>query len=653
RQAAIPGLHRSTINNHVQQQHGAARCGGLLRHRPALQRRLRRPRRRIRPHAGTDSPRRPGVQWRDVVYDAAHGLKARVYRPSVAAGEGGKLPVLLYFHGGGYCVGAYNKPGLCDMFLQRIAADLPAVVLSVQYRLAPEHRLPAAIEDGETFLSWLSGQAALGAGADPWLAESVDFARTFVSGGSAGGNLAHHVVAQASSGQIALGPVRIAGYVLLSPFFGSVERTATESEPPAGVFLTVEMLDQLWRMALPAGATRDHPFANPFSPDSPALQRLALPPVLVVSAELDVLHSHVLSYATRLKEMGTTVELAEFKGEKHGSIDRRSPTMSGNTAPHVVEDFFGVVQLLSDGSVVRRDESVLLPEQPVPAVPGVQWRDIVYDATRGLKVRVYRPSVAADEGGKIPVLVYFHGGGYCLGSYNKPGLCDMFLQRITADLPAIVLSVQYRLAPEHRLPAAIEDGATFLSWLSRQATLGADTEPWLAESADFARTFVSGGSAGANLAHHVVAQASSGQIVLDAVRIAGYVLLSPFFGSIERTATELKPPVGVSLTVEMSDQLWRLALPAGATRDHPLTNPFGPDSPALEPLALPPVLVVASEPDVLLGHVLRYVTRLKEVGKAVELAEFKGEPHGFPVRRWGESNEELIRILKRFAHGTK
>jgi acetyl esterase/lipase len=333
--------------------------------------------------------------------------------------------------------------------------------------------------------------------------------------------------------------------------------------------------------------------------------------------------------------------------------------MSGDTAPHVVEDFFGAVQLLSDGTVVRGDEAALMPAEPFPDVPGVEWKDAVYDATRGLKVRLYRPPAAADAGDggssrKLPVLVHFHGGGYCLGSYDQLGGGHYLRRRLAADLPSLVLSVQYRLAPEHRLPAAIEDGATFLSWLRGQAVLaaagGAGAEPWLAESADFARTFLSGVSAGANLAHHLAVKAGSGQIDLALVRLAGHVLLSLFLGGVQRTATESTPPDGVSLTVAMSDQLWRMSLPVGASFDHPFANPFGPDSPDLEPVALPPVLVEAPEVDVLRDRVLLYAARLKEMGKDVELAEFEGEQHGFSVRRWGQANEELVRILKRFVH---
>uniref|UniRef100_A0ACD5TRW7 Uncharacterized protein n=1 Tax=Avena sativa TaxID=4498 RepID=A0ACD5TRW7_AVESA len=328
--------------------------------------------------------------------------------------------------------------------------------------------------------------------------------------------------------------------------------------------------------------------------------------------------------------------------------------MSGDdTAPRVVEDFFGVIQILSDGTVIRGDEAALQPKETYPDVPGVQWKDVLYHAAQGLRARVYSPASSSPAVAcKLPVLVYFHGGGYCIGSFAQLTF-HSFCLRAAAELPAVVLSVQYRLAPEHRLPAAIEDGADFLTWLRRQAELagtgGAD--PWLAESADFARTFLSGVSAGANLAHHVTVQVASGELAVSPVRVVGYVLDSAFFGSAERTAAETDPPSDVSLTVEMSDQLWHMSLPVGATRDHPVANPFGPDSPSLAPVDLPPALVVAPGSDVLRDHVHGYAARLKEMGKAVEVAEFDGEHHGFSVRQpFGEAANELLRVLRRFVY---
>ncbi|KAM0860691.1 hypothetical protein ACQ4PT_046367 [Festuca glaucescens] len=320
----------------------------------------------------------------------------------------------------------------------------------------------------------------------------------------------------------------------------------------------------------------------------------------------------------------------------------------GDTAAHVVEDFFGVVQILCDGTVVRGDEAALQPPATYPDVPGVEWKDVVYHAAHGLRARVYRPPSSLAGSAKLPVLVYFQGGGYCLGPFAQP-MFHTFCLRASAELPAVVLSVQYRLAPEHRLPAAIEDGADFLSWLRAQATGGAD--PWLAESADFARTFVSGASAGANLAHHVTVQDASGQLAVHPLRVAGYVLLSAFFGTAERTAAEVEPPADVSLTVDMSDQLWHMSLPVGASRDHPVANPFGPDSRSLTAVDLPPALVVVPGSDVLRDHVRGYAARLKDMGKTVEVVEFDGEQHGFSVLRpFGEAANEFLRVLRRFVY---
>ncbi|KAE8774530.1 hypothetical protein D1007_53054 [Hordeum vulgare] len=324
--------------------------------------------------------------------------------------------------------------------------------------------------------------------------------------------------------------------------------------------------------------------------------------------------------------------------------------MSGGTAPRVVEDFLGVVQLLSDGSVVRGDEAVLRTNEPLPDVTGVQWKDVLYHPAHGLSVRAYRPASSVAGGSKLPVLVYFHGGGYCLGSIAQPNFHSLCL-RAAAEIPAVVLSVQYRLAPEHRLPAAIDDGASFLSWLRGQAGLGAGADPWLVESADFAQIFLSGHSAGANLAHHVTVRVASGQIAVTPVRVVGYILLSAFFAGAERTATEADPPEGVSLTTAMADQLWRMSLPVGASMDHPLANPFGPESPSLAPVELPPALVVAPLSDVLRDRVLGYGARLKDMGKAVEVVQFEGEQHGFPIRQpFSETASELLRVIRRFVY---
>ncbi|PUZ68483.1 hypothetical protein GQ55_2G032400 [Panicum hallii var. hallii] len=320
--------------------------------------------------------------------------------------------------------------------------------------------------------------------------------------------------------------------------------------------------------------------------------------------------------------------------------------------PRVVEDLLGLVQLLNDGTVTRAQAPLVLPDDaPAPsadAPASVRWKDVIYDETYNLGLRVYVPSA---EGKKFPVLVYFHGGGFCVGSFARPDFHAACL-RLAAELPAVVLSADYRLAPEHRLPAALDDAESLFSWLRAQAA-ATTADPWLAESADFGRVFVSGDSAGANIAHHVAVRVGSGTLATAPARVAGCVLLYPYFGGERRTASEAACPTDVFLTLPLYDQMWRLALPAGASRDHPLANPFGPDSPAL-PAVLPPVLVVAGDRDMLVDRIRDYVAWLNSTGsKRAELAEFAGQGHGFSVfEPDGEAAGELLRVvLRRFVHG--
>ncbi|XP_062186476.1 carboxylesterase 15-like [Phragmites australis] len=326
-------------------------------------------------------------------------------------------------------------------------------------------------------------------------------------------------------------------------------------------------------------------------------------------------------------------------------------------APQVVEDCLGIVQLLSDGTVRRSADYSALPRKGgVPSGLPVQWKDVVYDATHALRLRMYRPTGGQDGatiggGKKLPVLVYFHGGGFCIASFELPNFHAGAL-RLTAELPALVLSTDYRLAPEHRLPAAHDDAEAVFSWLRAQAASAA-ADPWLAESADFDRVFVCGDSAGGNISHHIAVRHGSGQLALDPLRLAGCVMLWPYFGGEERMPSEAACPANYVMGTALFDQMWRLALPAGATRDHPAANPFGPGSVPLDTVnAFPPVLIVDPEHDALHDRVADYVARLKAAGKPLELVVFAGQGHGFFVMDpCGEASDELIRVIRRFVHG--
>ncbi|WJX43913.1 hypothetical protein P8452_30957 [Trifolium repens] len=264
------------------------------------------------------------VLWKDVVFDSAHNLHLRFYKPANATNS--KLPIFYYIHGGGFCIGSRTWPNFQN-YCFKLALQLQVVVVAPDYRLAPENRLPSAIDDGFMAVKWLQ-EEALSSEPDPWLSHVADFSRVFISGDSAGGNIAHHLAVQFGfgSGSAELKPVQVRGYVLLAPFFGGTVRTKSEAEGPNDAFLNLELTDRYWRLSIPIGENTDHPLVNPFGPHSKSLEEIDLDPILVVVGENDLLKDRVEDYARRLKNWGKKIEYVEFKGQQHGffTIDPNS-----------------------------------------------------------------------------------------------------------------------------------------------------------------------------------------------------------------------------------------------------------------------------------------------------------------------------------------
>lgn len=322
-----------------------------------------------------------------------------------------------------------------------------------------------------------------------------------------------------------------------------------------------------------------------------------------------------------------------------------SPTAT--PAPSVVEECRGVLRVFSDGSIVRSANPSF--DVPVDDDGSVLWKDVEFDPSHGLRLRLYKPvDVVATE---LPVFYYFHGGGFCIGSRTWPNFHNYCL-RLAAGLRAVVVAPDYRLGPEHRLPAAIDDGVAAVAWLRIQAE-SPDPDPFLAEAADLSRVFISGDSAGGNIVHHLAVRygGAGGAAELSPVGVRGYVLLMPFFGGEERTRSEAECPAEAFLNRELNDRYWRLSLPEreGLGRDHPVANPFGPRSAGLEAVGLAPMLVVVGGRDLLRDRAAEYAARLKGWGKPVEVKEFEGMQHGFfTINSWGAEAGELMGVIRRF-----
>jgi acetyl esterase len=233
----------------------------------------------------------------DVLVDGAAGrLAARHYVPT---GAPAPSPLIVFFHGGGFVQGDLDSH---DVPIRLLAKHAGAQVLSVDYRRAPEHPFPAAVEDAQAALRWATEHAEdLGA----------DRARVAVAGDSAGGNLA--AVAAWEAGQAGPAPVL---QLLIYPVTDFAARTRSHELFEQGYLLIREDMD--WFAAqYVADADREDPRLSIVR--APSLD--AAPPALVVTAGFDPLRDEGEAYAARLKDAGVPVVLRRFPGLIHGFLN--------------------------------------------------------------------------------------------------------------------------------------------------------------------------------------------------------------------------------------------------------------------------------------------------------------------------------------------
>ncbi|KAL0369464.1 UNVERIFIED_CONTAM: putative carboxylesterase 15 [Sesamum angustifolium] len=316
-----------------------------------------------------------------------------------------------------------------------------------------------------------------------------------------------------------------------------------------------------------------------------------------------------------------------------------SPTAaSAPPPPHEVEVLGRVLRVYSDGSIWRSDK----PGIEVPVNDGsVLWKDVLFNATHNLHSGFLRLPLTKLQFLLLPRRRLLH-------LFQDVAALPQLLFEAVLRAPSRDHLPDYRLAPENRLPAAIEDGYGAVKWLQAQA-VAEEPDTWLTEVVDFSRVFISGDSSGGNIAHNLAVRLGAGSGELAPVRVRGYVYLAPFFGGSVRTRSEAEGPKEAPLTLELVDRFWRLSIPAGETTDHPLVNPFGPNSPNLEKMDLDPILVVVGGSDLLKDRAGEYAEKLKKWGKKVEYVEFEGEQHDFfTTNPNSEPAKQVIILINKF-----
>lgn len=239
-----------------------------------------------------------GVRDFSVIANDGHEIAIRAYLP-LGTGEE-PLPAMLYAHGGGWCLGSL---ALYDRPCQALANATGRVVLSVDYRLAPEHPFPRPLED---FYQALCA-----------VVERVDelgiiAGRIAVGGDSAGGNLAAAVALLARDRE---GP-QIEHQLLLYPALSGAMDTASYDDYAQGYFLTRDVMAFCWETYLGKEGKPGDPYAEPLHAET--LRRL--PPATILSCEYDPLRDEAEQYAQRLRESGVAVRCERLPGMVHACI---------------------------------------------------------------------------------------------------------------------------------------------------------------------------------------------------------------------------------------------------------------------------------------------------------------------------------------------
>ena len=377
--------------------------------------------------------------------------------------------------------------------------------------------------------------------------------------------------------------------------------------------------------------------------------------------------------------------------------------MGSRQERHVVDEVYGFIKVFNDGSVERPiSPAGLSPSNPTHFVEGVATRDVTIDPTTNIWARIFLPKPPSPSSRigrkKIPLVLHFHGGGFCSGSPHAKAF-HTFCSRMASQSQSIWVSVDYRLAPEHRLPAAYDDAFTALMWIHAQSiiqrnskslhpaqlqdghnddddddddvheatTHGHDSNgghgehatlarlesdddvhllpgnayPWLFRYADFQNLFLAGESSGGTIVHYLNMRILNLDLSPIQIRgrliIHGAFLIKGVFNSISFYPNMERRP----------NTHRRLMLPEGEDLDHPLVDPFHPNAPTLRDIHLPPSLIVIAELDELCKSARYYANVLRQYGHEVDVHFTVGCHHCFHLKE--PSHIESVRIFEHLA----
>ncbi|KAK9109156.1 hypothetical protein Sjap_017216 [Stephania japonica] len=318
----------------------------------------------------------------------------------------------------------------------------------------------------------------------------------------------------------------------------------------------------------------------------------------------------------------------------------------------VESEFHPFFRIYKDGTVERFMCTDFSPPSTEPNITNnnISSKDVVIDSQTGLSARLYLPNKQQDHHHnnniKLPLLIYFHGGGFCVGS-SFTSTYHSYLNEIVDEANVVAISVNYRLAPEHPIPCAYEDSWAAVQWaFSHSNGCGKDT--WLNQFASFDRVFMAGDSAGANIAHHMAMKIGKSSV---RGKLVGIALVHPYF--LEVCSAEDDEGEGEGFDAEekaMAERMWYYAFPSTTGLNDRYINPVNGDGARnLIGLGGERVIVFVAEKDFVGKMGRAYCEKLRKSGWSgeVEIVVSAGEGHVFHL--FDPGCEKALLMKKRFA----
>jgi acetyl esterase/lipase len=255
---------------------------------------------------------------------------------------------------------------------------------------------------------------------------------------------------------------------------------------------------------------------------------------------------------------------------------------------------------------------------------------------------MYLPKSAIDGGRKLPILVYFHGGGFCYESAFSL-VETKLMNSLASEAELIAVSIEYRLAPENPMRVVYDDCWAGLQWVASHSGDGGK-DPWIKNYGDFDRVFIGGDSAGGNIVHNIAMRAGHEDLP-GRVILAGALLTHPYFWG--------SKPIG-SEKIEgheecVASRAWNFVSPGGL--DDPMINPLVPEALSLAGLGCRRLFISVAGLDFLKDRGIMYYNAVKQSGfeGEVEFAQIEGEDHAFHILKYGsESSRNFIKRLALF-----